>query len=228
MTRHTIDSSSCNHPKIGLAPGSGSARGLAHHGVIRVIEGAGIEADFIAGTSIGALIGAIMPPENWMRWKLRFRHSTEKRQLPFSMSCRLGGGTGAGVPARGGATGKLALARQTIASREESLRIFTRRFEVGAIAKMDVVQVETLLHQVQTLAAQLQQARAAFFPRITLTGFFGTASAELDGLFDPGSRAWNFLPSLSLPIFDAGRNRAVLDLAEVRRDLAVANYEKTV
>ena len=59
MTRHTIDSSSCNHPKIGLALGSGSARGLAHLGVIRVIESAGIEVDFIAGTSIGALIGAI-------------------------------------------------------------------------------------------------------------------------------------------------------------------------
>lgn len=54
-----------------------------------------------------------------------------------------------------------ALARQTVASREESLRIFTRRFEVGAIAKMDVVQVETLLQQARTLAAQLEQARAA-------------------------------------------------------------------
>ena len=71
-------------------------------------------------------------------------------------------------------------------------------------------------------------ARAAFFPRITLTGSAGTASAELNGLFDSGSRAWNFMPSLSLPIFDAGRNRANLDLAEVRRDLAVTNYEKTV
>ncbi len=187
-----------------------------------------------------------------------------------------------------------ALARQTIASREESFRIFSRRYEVGAIARMDLVQVETLLHQAQTLAAQLEQtraaqahglavlvgaplsplpeqagfddgivmpelrvglpsdlllqrpdimaaehrlraatanigaARAAFFPRIALTGSLGTASAELDGLFGAGSRAWAFLPSLSLPIFDGGRNRAGLDLAEVRRDLAVANYEKTV
>jgi multidrug efflux system outer membrane protein len=174
------------------------------------------------------------------------------------------------------------------------LRIFKRRFEVGAIAKMDLVQVEVLLQQAQTLAAQLEQgravqahalallvgsplpplpentglgddavarelrvglpsdlllqrpdivaaehqlraaqanigaARAAFFPRITLTGSAGTASAELNGLFDSGSRAWSFMPSLSLPIFDAGRNRANLDLAEVRRDLAVTNYEKTV
>jgi multidrug efflux system outer membrane protein len=189
---------------------------------------------------------------------------------------------------------RIALARQTIASREESLRIFKRRFEVGAIAKMDLVQVEVLLQQAQTLTAQLEQgrdvqahalallvgsplpplpentglsddvvarelrvglpsdlllqrpdivaaehqlraahanigaARAAFFPRITLTGSAGTASAELNGLFDSGSRAWSFMPSLSLPIFDAGRNRANLDLAEVRRDLAVTNYEKTV
>lgn len=55
--RNTIDN---NHPpKIGLALGSGSARGLAHLGVIRAIEEAGIEVDFIAGTSMGALIGAI-------------------------------------------------------------------------------------------------------------------------------------------------------------------------
>ena len=57
ITGETIDS---NHRlKIGLALGSGSARGLAHLGVIRAIEDAGIEVDFIAGTSMGALIGAI-------------------------------------------------------------------------------------------------------------------------------------------------------------------------
>ena len=53
-----------------------------------------------------------------------------------------------------------ARARQTIDSREESLRMFKRRFEVGAIAKMDLVQVEVLLQQAQTLAAQLEQGRA--------------------------------------------------------------------
>lgn len=46
-------------PRIGLALGSGSARGLAHIGVLRAIEEAGIEIDVIAGTSMGALIGAI-------------------------------------------------------------------------------------------------------------------------------------------------------------------------
>lgn len=189
---------------------------------------------------------------------------------------------------------RLALTRQTIDSRQESFRIFKRRYEVGAISKLDLTQVETLLNQAQALSAQLEQARAsqahalqqlagvaielapsehgfddgavlaglqpglpsslltrrpdlmaaehrlraahanigaaraAFLPRIALTGTWGTASAELDGLFDSGSRAWTFVPTLALPIFDGGRRRAGLDLAEVRRDLAVADYEKTV
>jgi multidrug efflux system outer membrane protein len=189
---------------------------------------------------------------------------------------------------------RLVLAHKTVASREESFRIFKRRFEVGSTSKLDLTQVETLLTQAQSLTAQLEQqramqahaltllvgipvdwapeqggfddqsvlselraglpsdllisrpdiaaaehqlkaahdnigaARAAFFPRVTLTGAFGSASAELDGLFGAGSRSWTFLPSISLPIFDAGRNRANLDLAKVRDDLAVASYEKTI
>ena len=59
MTNKLIDRARGGRPKIGLALGSGSARGLAHLGVIRAIEEAGIEVDFIAGTSMGALIGAI-------------------------------------------------------------------------------------------------------------------------------------------------------------------------
>lgn len=189
---------------------------------------------------------------------------------------------------------RLELTRETIESRAESLRIFRRRFEVGAISKLDLTQVETLWQQAKALGAELEQtraaqahslellvgaplnlpqhqtrlnddavmhalpaglpsdlltnrpdivaaehqlqaananigaARAAFLPSITLTGAFGTASAELDGLFAGGSRAWNFAPSINLPIFDAGRRQASLDLTEVRRDQAVANYEKTI
>jgi len=59
MAENTIDSNPIHRPRIGLALGSGSARGLAHLGVIRAIRDAGIEVDFIAGTSMGALIGAI-------------------------------------------------------------------------------------------------------------------------------------------------------------------------
>src|SRR5450830_966685 len=83
-------------------------------------------------------------------------------------------------------------------------------------------------HQLRAAQANIGAARAAFFPTISLTAAYGTASAELSGLFDSGSGAWNFAPRLVLPIFDAGRIRANMDLTEVRRDVAVANYEKSV
>jgi len=186
---------------------------------------------------------------------------------------------------------RLALAEQSRASREESLRISTRRVEAGSDSRLHLTQMQTLLTQAQALVAQLElaraqqahaldlrvgapvapaagrldaqhmprlraglpsdllaqrpdivaaehqlraanaqigAARAAFFPRIALTGSLGSASAELGGLFDGGSTAWTFSPSLSLPIFNGGRLKNSLALAEVRRDLAVANYEQTV
>lgn len=189
---------------------------------------------------------------------------------------------------------RLVLAHRTAASREESLRIFRRRVELGATSKLELTQVELLWRQASALVAQLEQARAvqahaltllvgatadlspsaerldaqpmfralepgtpselllnrpdivaaeyglraananigaaraAFFPRIALTGTFGTASAELDGLFRANSRAWTFAPGISLPIFDAGRRAAALDLAEVRREQAVVRYEQAV
>ena len=76
--------------------------------------------------------------------------------------------------------------------------------------------------------ANIGAARAAFFPRIALTGSAGTASSELSGLFESGSESWSFSPSISLPIFSGGRNRANLDVAEVRRDQNVARYEQTI
>lgn len=83
-------------------------------------------------------------------------------------------------------------------------------------------------HRLKARNADIGAARAAFFPRISLTGSFGTASAEISGLLDGGSRAWSFVPTLSLPIFDAGRNSANLDLVKVRKDSAVAAYEGTI
>ena len=185
---------------------------------------------------------------------------------------------------------RLALTRATIASRAESLRIFKRRFEVGAISRLDLTQVETLWQQATALGADLEQSRCAG-PRAGAAGGrpAGAASgrARLDdaavmrdlpaGLpsdllasrpdivaaehrlkpptptsappAPPSSvhhadrrlrhrqrRAgrpvrqrqprWSFAPKLSLPIFDAGRRSAALDLAETRRDQAVAGYEK--
>ena len=76
--------------------------------------------------------------------------------------------------------------------------------------------------------ANIGAARAAFFPRISLTANFGTASSALSGLFDAGSQAWLFQPVLKLPLFDAGRNQANLEVAEARKVQAVADYEKTI
>ncbi|HPW13910.1 MAG TPA: efflux transporter outer membrane subunit [Thermomonas sp.] len=76
--------------------------------------------------------------------------------------------------------------------------------------------------------ANIGAARAAFFPRITLSTSVGIASTQLSDLFKGGSLAWSFAPQLVLPIFDAGRNQANLDAAQVNRDIATAQYEKAV
>jgi outer membrane protein, multidrug efflux system len=76
--------------------------------------------------------------------------------------------------------------------------------------------------------ANIGAARAAFFPRISLTAGLGSASGELSGLFEAGTHTWSFVPQLVLPIFDAGRNRANLNLAEVRNNIAVVDYEKSI
>ncbi|MGY4831263.1 efflux transporter outer membrane subunit [Sphaerotilaceae bacterium SBD11-9] len=76
--------------------------------------------------------------------------------------------------------------------------------------------------------ANIGAARANFFPRISLTGSAGTVSNELSGLFKSGSFGWSFAPQVALPIFDSGRNFATLDAAKVNREIAVAQYEKSI
>lgn len=83
-------------------------------------------------------------------------------------------------------------------------------------------------HSLQGANANIGAARAAFFPRIALTGSTGSASGDLDGLFKGGTKIWSFTPSISLPIFAGGANVANLKSANASRDIAVATYEKTV
>ena len=189
---------------------------------------------------------------------------------------------------------RLALARRTLDSRAESLRIFRRRVELGATAPLELTQVELLWRQAQTLLAQLEQARAtqlnalaplvgqpvdwqpdpgwpdttpwmaplraglpselllrrpdivaaehallaseaqlraaraAFFPRIALTASAGSASAQLEGLFQAGSQAWSLAPLLSLPWLDGGRRQGGFELADVRRQQALERYAQAV
>lgn len=93
------------------------------------------------------------------------------------------------------------------------------------LQRPDLLQAE---HQLKAANANIGAARAAFFPRISLTGAYGSSSSELSGLFEGGSEAWSFSPSISLPIFTGGSNKASLDLAKVRRDQDVARYENTI
>ena len=76
--------------------------------------------------------------------------------------------------------------------------------------------------------ANIGAARAAFLPRLQLTGSAGVASPGLEGLFDPGSRSWSFAPTLQMPLFDWGRTSGNLDVAHARKVQAVAAYEKTL
>ena len=191
---------------------------------------------------------------------------------------------------------QLELARQTLAAREDSLRLVRQRFEAGAASALELWQAETLVESARVSVAALERqqaqagnalallvgaplaqlelpaplplsqlsvltdippglpsellvqrpdiraaeqrlisananigaARAAFFPRITLTGTVGTASTELSDLFGSGSGLWSFMPQITVPIFNSGRNRAALALAEVRRHQAVVDYERTI
>jgi NodT family efflux transporter outer membrane factor (OMF) lipoprotein len=188
----------------------------------------------------------------------------------------------------------IALTRQTLATREESLRLTKLRFDNGAASELDFRQAQSLAEGARVTLAQLvrqrsldlnalalllgqpvpadfqaardtasvalpdvpagtpsdvlvrrpdvrqaeQQliaananigaARAAFFPRITLTAGIGTASSELSGLFKGGSWGFTAAPQLLQPIFDAGRNRAGLASATVSRDIAIAQYENAI
>ncbi|HEY0823398.1 MAG TPA: efflux transporter outer membrane subunit [Ramlibacter sp.] len=188
----------------------------------------------------------------------------------------------------------LALTRQTLATREESLRLTRLRFENGASSEIDFRLAQSLYETARVTLAQLQRqrandlnalalllgepvapdfqvgitteglqlpdvpaglpsevlvrrpdvrqaeqqliaananigaARAAFFPRISLTAGVGTASRDLSGLFSGGSWGYTVAPSLLQPIFDAGRNRAGLASAEASRDIALAQYERAI
>lgn len=188
----------------------------------------------------------------------------------------------------------LGITRQTLATRDDSLRLTRLRFENGAASALDLRQAESLAATARAALAQQQRARAldvnalnllvgesvpgdllqpadadaavladvpaglpsdlltrradirqaeqslvaananigaaraAFFPRISLTASVGSASTELSGLFRDGSWGFTLNPQALLPIFDAGRNRAGLASAEATRDIAIAQYEKAI
>ncbi|PKN17087.1 MAG: multidrug transporter [Deltaproteobacteria bacterium HGW-Deltaproteobacteria-6] len=92
------------------------------------------------------------------------------------------------------------------------------------LRRPDVLAAE---HQLKAANANIGAARAAFFPRISLTAVLGTASADLSGLFKSGSGAWSFTPQIVMPIFDA-RTWFAYDVTKIDKEIYVAQYEKAI
>lgn len=93
------------------------------------------------------------------------------------------------------------------------------------LQRPDIMEAE---YQLKAADADIGEARAAFFPSISLTSGLSTGSTELSSLFTAGSGMWNFIPKIELPIFNAGRNKANLKLAEIRQQQSVVNYEQKI
>ena len=83
-------------------------------------------------------------------------------------------------------------------------------------------------HRLIGANASIGAARAAFFPRISLTAAAGFASEGLSNLFDSASKAWLFAPAVDLPIFNAGSLRARLKTSRIDREIALARYEGAI
>jgi multidrug efflux system outer membrane protein len=92
------------------------------------------------------------------------------------------------------------------------------------LLRPDIIAAE---HQLKAANASIGAARAAFFPRISLTTAVGTASAELSGLFNSGLGTWGFAPQIVMPIFDA-RLWSAYDATKVQREIALTQYERTI
>jgi multidrug efflux system outer membrane protein len=103
-------------------------------------------------------------------------------------------------------------------------------FAVGLPSEVLLSRPDVMSAEQKLIAANanIGAARAAFLPKILLTATLGTASKALAGLFDAGSGAWSFQPTLTLPLFDMGRTAENVDLAEARKEIAVVEYEKTI
>lgn len=93
------------------------------------------------------------------------------------------------------------------------------------LRRPDIQQAE---HALRAANANIGAARAAFFPRIALTASAGSASNELSGLFKSGTGTWSFIPQVTLPIFTWGANKAALDVAQLRKESSIAQYELAI
>ena len=93
------------------------------------------------------------------------------------------------------------------------------------LQRPDIIEAEHLLIADN---ADIGAARAAFFPSVSLTGNISGNSTNITNLFDAANGLWNFIPKIELPIFNGGKNRANLSLAEIRQQMSVVNYEQKI
>lgn len=93
------------------------------------------------------------------------------------------------------------------------------------LRRPDILMAE---HQLKATYGNIGAARAAFFPRISLTTGAGFMSGDLSNLFESQAKTWTFVPQLVIPVFDTGARRANLKVAKVQRELAIAEYEKAI
>jgi multidrug efflux system outer membrane protein len=115
---------------------------------------------------------------------------------------------------------------QALGARDVTLDALPSDLSSSVLLKRpDVLQAE---HQLRAQNANIGAARAAFFPQISLTGTLGTLGLALGDLFKSGSYTYTASPAVSLPIFDAGRNRGNLDYARASQQVAVATYERAI
>lgn len=89
----------------------------------------------------------------------------------------------------------------------------------------DILQAERNL---EAANAEIGAARAAFFPRLSLTASMGFASPALRSLFNTDNKTWQFSPQITQPIFQGGQLKAELDVAKIKKSTAVAEYEKAI
>ena len=88
--------------------------------------------------------------------------------------------------------------------------------------------IQAAEHALKAANANIGAARAAFFPRISLTSSAGYMAPDIGNLFHSKTGVWAFTPSISVPIFTGGRLQAQLDVAELRKEAAIVNYEKAI
>lgn len=93
------------------------------------------------------------------------------------------------------------------------------------LQRPDIAEAE---HQLIAANANIGVARAAFFPSISLTGDLTSSNTDLSRLFNASSGVWNFIPKIELPIFNGGKNKSNLSLAEIRKNMSIVNYEQKI